>query len=188
MEQEPAPSADTYQSRAMELLEDVFSKDVLADVDERRRRFLEESLEICQASRGSKSEAHQMVEYVFNRDVGKLPQEVGGTMSTLAALCDAHGLNLMACAESELARVALVKDKVRDKQKTKVSFPPITINASTDANYALQQLSRWEDECPMYSGDDPRASYYRRRLVTLQYAQTAIKAAVENGLIPQANS
>ena len=66
----------------------VISKDTV----ERNHRFLEEALELVQAKGCTATEAHQLVDYVFNRPVGEPSQEVGGVMVTLAALCSASCL------------------------------------------------------------------------------------------------
>ena len=62
---------------------------IAADVTERNHRFLEEALELVQSKGCTASEAHQLVDYVFNRPIGEPFQELGGVMVTLAALANA---------------------------------------------------------------------------------------------------
>lgn len=79
-------------------------------------RFLEESLELAQATGCSKSEVLELVDYVFARETGNTCQEVGGVMVTLAGLCDAEGIDLEGAAETELDRNWNRIDVIRAKQ------------------------------------------------------------------------
>lgn len=91
----------------------------LQNVGERNHRFLEEALELVQASGATAEEAHQLVDYVFRRPVGEVEQEVGGVMLTLAALCQAHGLGMHACGSKELRRVWTRMVEIRAKHMAK---------------------------------------------------------------------
>lgn len=75
-----------------------------------------------QANGCTKSDAHQLVDYVYARQIGVLPQEVGGVLVTLAALCSACGLDVDKCGESELGRIWSAIDKIRAKQAAKPKF------------------------------------------------------------------
>lgn len=88
---------------------------------ERAMRFLEEAIELAQACGVHGDLAVQLVRDVYDNPVGAVEQEVGGTMLTLAALCEATGVNLVTAAEAELARVQDPKviAKVRARQATK---------------------------------------------------------------------
>ncbi len=92
---------------------------------ERVHRFTEEALELAQATGCTKEEAHQLVEYVFNRPVGVPVQEVGGVMNTLAALCTANFMDMDECARNELARCWYNIDKIRVKHAAKPKFGPL---------------------------------------------------------------
>lgn len=72
----------------------------------------------------SKSEAMQLVDYVYGRDIGDPPQEVGGVVITLAALCLASDLNMYECGETELARIWTKVEKIRAKQAAKPKHSP----------------------------------------------------------------
>jgi hypothetical protein len=81
-----------FQYRVEPWMMATFGPTIAADTKERNFRFLEESLELVQSLDCTREEAHSLVDYVFNRKVGHPPQEVGGVMTTLAALCLANHL------------------------------------------------------------------------------------------------
>lgn len=115
---------ETYQARVDPWLEACFGLDIARDMIERSHRFLEEALELVQAADIPQVEAHRIVRYVYGRAKGDMAQEVGGTMTTLAALCLAAGIDMHEQAEIELARVWTpeVLEKVRAKQAAKPRF------------------------------------------------------------------
>jgi hypothetical protein len=102
-----------------------FGEEIAKDKIERNHRFLEEALETVQAAGCTKSEAHQLVDYVFDRPVGDLHQEVGGAMVTLAALCQAHELDMDAEAAKELSRIWTKVEQIRAKQAAKPKHSPL---------------------------------------------------------------
>lgn len=121
-----APSI-SFQSRVARWLKWCFGIEIAMDVKERNHRFLEEALEVVQASGCTRSEAHQLVDYVFSRPVGELKQEYGGAMVTLMAHAVATGNDLNACGEAELQRInnPQVMEKVRAKQAAKPKHSPL---------------------------------------------------------------
>jgi len=116
---------DTFQARVAMWTVACFGKEISCDKVERNHRFVEEALELAQACDCTASEAHQLVDYVFNRPVGDKKQEVGGVALTLAALCNAHDINDQECAETELSRVWTHLEKIRAKQLTKPKHSPL---------------------------------------------------------------
>jgi hypothetical protein len=72
-----------------------------------------------QAAGYSAERAHALVDYTFNRPQGDINQEVGGVMVTLAAACNALGLNMMAAARLEVSRIWGKIDTIRAKQAAK---------------------------------------------------------------------
>jgi hypothetical protein len=96
-----------------------FGEATATNVLERNYRFLEESLELVQAGGITKDQVLLMVDYVFGRPKGEVNQEVGGTLVTLAAFCNARGINLQKAAVDEMERFAANMDKIREKHKTK---------------------------------------------------------------------
>lgn len=109
----------TFQSRVNEWMQVCFGEEIGRDKLERNRRFLEESLELVQANGCSQREAHQLVDYVFGREVGQLTQEVGGVMVTLASLCEASDIDMVSCGRVELERIWTKIEEIRAKHATK---------------------------------------------------------------------
>lgn len=124
----------TFQSRAHQWMLICFGAEVTADIAERSHRFLEEALELTQSIGCTREEAHQLVEYVFDRPTGAPGQEVGGVMLTLAALCGPAGVDMMIEGERELSRVNQpnIIAKIRAKQETKPHRSPLPGNGWTD--------------------------------------------------------
>lgn len=96
-----------------------FGPVISADKLERNDRFIEEALELTQATGYTADRAHALVDYVFSRPVGEVNQEVGGVMITLAGHCLAHGVDMHEAGETELARVWTMVEQVRAKQAAK---------------------------------------------------------------------
>lgn len=113
------------QMKVNEWVVAAFGQVVADDTIERNHRFLEESLELVQSLGCTQSEAHQLVDYVYERDIGEINQEVGGVILTLAALCNAQGINIEREAEREISRVWKKIDKIRAKQAAKPRHSPL---------------------------------------------------------------
>jgi hypothetical protein len=114
-----------YQERVGRWMLSCFGRHVSHDRAQRNYRFLEEALELVQSTGCTAHEAHQLVDYVFNRPSGDPVQELGGTMVTLAALATANGLNLTIAAETELERNWQIIEKIRAKWAAKPKFSPL---------------------------------------------------------------
>lgn len=125
---EPADGL-TFQQRVDPWLIACFGETIARDQQERSHRFIEEALELVQACGCTASEAHQLVDYVYGRPVGERPQEVGGVMVTLAALCLAHGIDMHDAAEVELARIWTKVEAIRAKQAAKPKHSPLPEHA-----------------------------------------------------------
>ncbi|GGE05131.1 hypothetical protein SAMN05421774_101844 [Gemmobacter megaterium] len=110
-----------FQAQVRDWMHDCFGQALSDDRTERNRRYLEESLELVQSLGGSREQAHALVDYVFSRPAGQPAQEVGGAMVTLAALCEANGLDMQAAAEQELARILdpRIMAQIRERQTRK---------------------------------------------------------------------
>lgn len=110
---------DMFQKDVVVWATDCFGRDVLIDREERSFRFCEESIELLQACGVSKGDVLKLVDYVYDRPVGDVGQEVGGVMVTLALLCHAAGISLDLASINELRRIELIKDKIRAKWLSK---------------------------------------------------------------------
>lgn len=130
-----------FQKEVAKWAEACFGKEISSNKVERNHRFLEEALELVQSLNCTKKEAHQLVDYVFDRDVGEVHQELGGVMVTLATLSNANGLNMQEDANIELARIWTKIEKIRTKQKAKPKMGPLPIEtlAQDQINLSTEQ-------------------------------------------------
>lgn len=130
-----------YQERVSTWMLVCFARSLAMSKKERAQRFLEEALELAQAEGLTRDDADLMVNYVYSRPVGKSPQEVGGVMVTLAALCWNAEIDLEAEAFKELERVEQpeIIEKIRKKQASKSAILGITADPAASA--ALASLS-----------------------------------------------
>ena len=108
-----------YQKRVLDWIVQCFAHTTIYDVQERNKRFLEESLELVQSLELPKEEAYKMVDYVYGRKEGETKQEVGGVMVTLAILCEVNGISMRSAAEIELWRINKNIPQIQAKQKFK---------------------------------------------------------------------
>lgn len=122
----------TFQARVRPWMIECFGAEIASDGMERNHRFLEEALELIQACGCTRSEAHQLVDYVFDRPAGEKQQEVGGAMVTLAALCLAQSLDMHEAGEIELVRIWTKVDQIRAKQAAKPKHSPLPVHTGGD--------------------------------------------------------
>jgi len=115
----------TFQERVHYWLEAAFGVEASKDKMERVHRFIEEGLELAQSLGCTQYDAHQLVDYVFSRPIGEPSQELGGTMTTIAALSAIFDLNMVEAGEHELERMWELIDRIRAKQKAKPKYPPL---------------------------------------------------------------
>lgn len=115
------------QVKVADWVRQCFGPDALGEKETRNFRFLEEALELVQAGGCSREDAHKLVEYVYDRPVGEMGQEVGGVSTTLAALCASQGIDWGYQAGLELRRVNQpeVMEKIRIKQASKMHGGPL---------------------------------------------------------------
>jgi NTP pyrophosphatase (non-canonical NTP hydrolase) len=111
-----------FQSDVLAWMLDCFGEASSYDKQERAIRFLEEALELAQACGITADQSHELVNYVFNRELGQAEQEVGGVMVTLAALCAASSIDLTKAAKDELARITDLIPEIQAKHRGKPHF------------------------------------------------------------------
>lgn len=113
------PPARSFQGKVWDWLNQCFGKEISESVEERNHRFLEESLELVQACGCTKEECLRLVDYVYNREEGHIPQEVGGVLVCLAALCEVHKVDMTVAGMNELHRIWPKIEQIRAKQAAK---------------------------------------------------------------------
>lgn len=114
-----------YQARAGKWASACFGEEAAINHFHRRSRFIEEAIELHQAAGGTADEIIQLVKHVYNKPTGDPHQEVGGTMVTLATLCNALGVDLLHAGEDELARVWEEFPRIRTKQAAAKEGSPL---------------------------------------------------------------
>lgn len=88
---------------------------------ERGRRAGEEVLELMQVLGVDRTEAHRLVDHVYDKPVGDLRQELGGAALTLLGCAEGTGYNLGVCAEDELKRILeLPPEKFQKRQSENI--------------------------------------------------------------------
>lgn len=102
-----------------------FGEAIANDKVERNYRFLEEALELVQSLGCSKYDAIKLVHYVYDRPQGDINQECGGVVVTLAALCNANGIDFWEAGEKEVLRIWDKIDQIRAKQASKPVASPL---------------------------------------------------------------
>lgn len=119
--------SSSYQERAWRWAAECLGEPALRDLRQRCFRFLEEALELVQALDCSADDVRTLVKYVYGREVGHPPQEVGGVMLTLGVLCQSAGIDARREGELELERVRRpeVSERIRRKQATKPNASPL---------------------------------------------------------------
>lgn len=132
MNQDLTPGSTSFQQRVAPWMQACFGPEISADKMERNHRFFEEGTELIQANGMTRSEAHQLVDYTFDRPVGELRQEAGGVMVTLAALCLASGLDMHEAGEIELERIWTMVDAIRAKQAAKPKHSPLPVSQTVE--------------------------------------------------------
>lgn len=108
-----------FQTRVNEWMMACFGLKISMDRVERGDRLLEELLELLQSGGYDRERIYALVEYVYGRPVGEPEQEAGSVMVTMAAYCQAHGIDMDAAGAGELARVWTKVDAIREKQAKK---------------------------------------------------------------------
>ncbi|MDR3551234.1 MAG: hypothetical protein P4L31_07515 [Candidatus Babeliales bacterium] len=123
-----------FQSKVRQWVINCFGEKIADDTIERNHRFLEESLELVQSTGCSREDAHALVDYVFDRPVGEVYQEIGGVMVTLSALCSANKQPLFVNAMIELNMINQpeIIERIRIKQSKKPMASPLPIDITAN--------------------------------------------------------
>lgn len=114
-----------FQARVYDWMAKCFQRpDSMLPV-QRSFRFIEEALELGQASGTSREEALQLVDYVYGRPPGVISQEIGGVMVTLSGLATSFGLSMEYAGNAELTRCDENTEKIRAKDLAKPQRSPL---------------------------------------------------------------
>lgn len=116
---------EPFQARVRPWLVACFTEDFDSEEHAREARFIEEAIELFQAKGRSFEELISVAKYVYSRPMGEVYQEVGGVMTTLAALCIVSKLDMHEAGETELARIWTKVDAIRAKQANKPRHSPL---------------------------------------------------------------
>ena len=124
---EESPAWPTYgldQTIVEAWVRKTFGDKVMDSPLERGLRVVEEAIEVLQTQCGDQTKgrdlAHRLVDEVFDKPIGKLPQEVGGLGVTILALCALHDMRFDTVVRIEIDRVqGADRDKIRAKQRAK---------------------------------------------------------------------
>lgn len=108
-----------YQAVVASWMRACFGEATLYDVEERCRRFMEEAGELVQSCGMSREQAHQMIDFAFDRGRGEVRQEVGGVLVCLAALSEAFAFDMQAAGDDEIASAIQSIEKIRAKHALK---------------------------------------------------------------------
>ncbi len=114
---------EPFQARVKPWMTETFGEEISKDITERGDRLLEETLELLQAHGYDPARIATLRDYVYGRPVGEPAQEVGGVMVTLAAYCEAAGIDMHAAGEVELARCWDNIEKIRAKRDLHSPLP-----------------------------------------------------------------
>jgi hypothetical protein len=173
-----------YQVRVKGWMLECFGALIAADQVERNHRFAEEAAELTQALGMPRSEWDQLLDYVYGRPAGEPHQEVGGVMVTLAALCQAQGLDMELDGETELARILRpeIVQKIRAKQAAKPKFGPLPVEPAAPSAPAsvFQPGQRIICERDLFMEAGPRAFSAGQEYVVLKIRDNG-NACVANG-------
>lgn len=81
-----------------------FGKEHMTDRKVRALRFVEEAVELAQALEVDDVKLHLLVDKVYDRDKGAVPQEIGGCMVTLSVLCETLRIDMENAFLTEVLR------------------------------------------------------------------------------------
>ena len=91
--------------------------------------FGEEAIEVMQVLEVSREQAHRLVDVVYDRPIGKIEQEIGGSIVTLAVLCRSLGqAEVEDLFEREVQRVLSKTPehfRIRNKEKIDLLSPAL---------------------------------------------------------------
>lgn len=88
----------------------------------RAARFIEEALKLVQAGGVTRAVAMRILHYVYDRPVGTVSQEIGGTLVSLSVLCESRAYDMKLCGEAELSRIEGKIEEIHARHVAKPDF------------------------------------------------------------------
>lgn len=138
---EPEAHWSAFQERVHPWLLACFGAEIAANKLERGDRLAEEVAELLQSGGYPRERFHALIDYSYAKPIGDMSQEVGGVMTTLAAYCLAHDVDMHLAAEKELLRVWKNIDKIRAKQAAKPRGSALPIAVEPKGEPEMQTLA-----------------------------------------------
>lgn len=118
---ETRPKPADFQAQVGAWMPKVFDTPTIENPLERGLRVLEEALELAQSVGVDQTHAERLLAHVMSRPSGQTRQEVGGLLVTVAALCNAAGVDMERAARDELDRCHEAIDKIAAKHAAKAA-------------------------------------------------------------------
>ena len=113
---------------------ETFDRATIEDRIERAYRYFEESCELTQAAGVDLTDAHTLMTHVWSREPGRVPNEVGDAIVTLAALCGPFEVDLFGTFERTMRRNWRRRRAIRQKNNARSDRGPIA-TSPTDTAY-----------------------------------------------------
>jgi hypothetical protein len=111
-----------FQTRVAAWVFETFGDDLRHNKPTRDHRFMEEAIELYQALGHPIDRLWQVACDVYAKEPGDPKQELGGVQTTLAALSEGHGLDMVEARETELARMWTKVEAIRAKAASKSKY------------------------------------------------------------------
>lgn len=96
---------DTRQAETHVWCIAAFGEDDACSIPRRGLRLAEEAIETAQACGCDAEMLHRLIDHIYAKPVGELPQELGGLGVTMLALAEAAGVSADEAERNEIARV-----------------------------------------------------------------------------------
>lgn len=97
-----------------------FDRAICFSKEERGLRFLEEALELAQATGVSAEKAQRLLQVVYAKEPGAVQAEVGDALNTLLCLAARYKMDLTGQHAKTLKRNWAIQDQIAEKWRTKI--------------------------------------------------------------------
>jgi NTP pyrophosphatase (non-canonical NTP hydrolase) len=97
-----------------------FDRPICFSKEERGLRFLEEALELAQATGVSAEKAQRLLQVVYAKEPGAVPAEVGDALNTLLCLAARYKIDLTGQHAKTTKRNWVIKEQIAEKWRNKI--------------------------------------------------------------------